>query len=52
MAHLVQAYRLRIIEGTVPDLYGFLGLTFVMVMVAGLGYIFFMRSRPAFADVL
>jgi len=52
MAHLVQAYRLTIIEGTVPDLYGFLGLTFVMVMVAGLGYIFFMRSRPAFADVL
>jgi ABC-type polysaccharide/polyol phosphate export permease len=52
MAHLVQGYRLVIIEGTVPDLYGFVVLTCVMVMVAVLGYLFFMRSKSAFADVL
>ena len=52
MAHLVQGYRLAIIEGTVPDLYGLIVLTGVMVMVAAFGYLFFMRSKPAFADVL
>ena len=52
MAHLVQGYRLAIIEGKVPDLYGFVLLTGVMVMVAAFGYLFFMRAKPAFADVL
>ncbi|HHZ83604.1 MAG TPA: ABC transporter permease [Nitrospirales bacterium] len=52
MAHLVQGYRLAIIEGTIPDLYGFIVLTCVMAMVAAFGYLFFMRSKPTFADVL
>ncbi|MBQ27449.1 MAG: hypothetical protein CMH81_04825 [Nitrospiraceae bacterium] len=52
MAHLVKGYRLAIIEGTVPDIAGLLILTCVMVMVAAFGYLFFMRSKPAFADVL
>tara|TARA_B100000315_G_scaffold252780_2_gene290273 strand:+ start:4912 stop:5649 length:738 start_codon:yes stop_codon:yes gene_type:complete len=52
MAHLVQDYRLVIIEGTVPDLGGLVILTCVMVMVAAAGYLFFMRSKSAFADVL
>ena len=52
MAHLVEGYRLAIIEGAIPDLVGFAILTFVMAMVAVLGYLFFMRSKSAFADVL
>ncbi len=52
MAHLVQGYRRVIIEGAVPDLYGFIVLTCVMAMVAAFGYLFFMRSKSAFADVL
>ena len=52
MAHLVQGYRLVIIEGAVPDLYSFVILTCVLVMTATFGYLFFMRSKSAFADVL
>jgi len=52
MAHLVQMYRLVIIEGTVPELYPLLALTGVMGGIALCGYIFFMRSKSAFADVL
>ena len=52
MAHLVHGYRLVIIEGTVPDLKSLVILTVVMVLVAVLGYVFFMRSKSAFADIL
>lgn len=52
MAHVVQSVRAVLLEHRSPDWPWFLGALGISVVIAVVGYAFFMKSKRAFADVL
>lgn len=52
VAFLVEAYRAVILDGRLPDMATFMANAFLAFVVMALGYAWFARTKPAFADVL
>jgi len=52
MAVIAEGYRALIIKGALPDWKGLLWVSFLGVFMAAMGYLWFMKTKKAFADVI
>jgi lipopolysaccharide transport system permease protein len=52
LSYIVESARAVLVYGTTPGLNGFLIYTTIAIAVAAMGYLFFRKVRPGFADVL
>jgi len=48
----IEGYRALIIKGALPDWKGLLWVSFLGVFMAAMGYLWFMKTKKAFADVI